>query len=129
MDITKNDLKELKTDLLEAVRSTVKEEVKTTVKEEMAVVKADLLEAVETSVKSVKAELLVAVETMVTDEGRSTRDFVVQEIRASETRMTSKMEAMRVEIISDLVDVIDNGIHPQLDDHETRLKKLETAAV
>jgi hypothetical protein len=53
------------------------------------------------------------------DFGREMRDFVRQEIHASETRV-------KAEILDGVADIIDNGIHPQLDDHEHRLARLET---
>jgi hypothetical protein len=51
--------------------------------------------------------------------GREMRDFVRQEIGASETRV-------KKEILEGVAEIIDHGIHPQLDNHEQRLLKLET---
>ncbi len=64
------------------------------------------------------------------DFGRDMRDFVRQEIGASEVRIkkdvTEKMSELKTEIIEGVTDVFNNGIHPQLDNHERRLLKLET---
>jgi hypothetical protein len=53
--------------------------------------------------------------------GREMRDFMRQEISASETRI-------KQEILEGVAEIIDHGIHPQLDDHEKRILKLETKA-
>lgn len=59
------------------------------------------------------------------DFGREMRDFVRQEISASETRIKKEVTA---EILEGVGDIIDNGIHPQLNNHEERIFKLETRA-
>jgi len=53
--------------------------------------------------------------------GREMRDFVRQEIGASEARI-------KKEILEGVAEIIDHGIHPQLDNHEGRILKLETKA-
>jgi hypothetical protein len=62
--------------------------------------------------------------------GREMRDFVRQEIGASETRIkkevTETLTNFKTEILEGVTDIIDNGIHPQLEDHEHRLARLET---
>ena len=58
--------------------------------------------------------------------GREMRDFVRQEIGASETRLKKDMAELKTDILDGVTDIVNNGIHPQLDNHEHRLLKLET---
>ncbi len=62
--------------------------------------------------------------------GREMRDFMRQELTASETRIKTELRAemkeLKTEILEGVGDIIDNGIHPQLDNHEERIFKLET---
>lgn len=64
------------------------------------------------------------------DEGRSNRDFVRQEIQASEKRVTDKLmgeiQATEQRIVDSVSDVLSGSVLPQLDNHEQRLTKLET---
>ena len=53
--------------------------------------------------------------------GREMRDFVRQEIHASEIRI-------KTEILTGVAEIIDGGINPQLDNHETRIVQLEAKA-
>ncbi len=63
-----------------------------------------------------------------TNFGREMRDFMRQEIGASETRLKKEMTELKTEILDGVTDIVNNGIHPQLDDREHRLLKLETKA-
>lgn len=62
--------------------------------------------------------------------GREMRDFMRQELLASETRIKKElridMSNLKTKILDGIGDIVDNGIHPQLDDHERRISKLET---
>lgn len=64
--------------------------------------------------------------------GREMRDFVRQEIGASETRIkkevTEKITELKTEILDGVIDIVDNGINPQLNNHEHRILKLEANA-
>ena len=58
--------------------------------------------------------------------GREMRDFVRQEIGASEVRLKKDLAELRTEILDGVTDIVNNGIHPQLNNHEHRILKLET---
>lgn len=77
-----------------------------------------------------KASRAVTVEILTqafSDFGREMRDFVRQEIQASETRIKKDITTAIADILEGVGDIVDNGIHPQLDDHEKRIFKLETS--
>ncbi len=65
----------------------------------------------------------------IRDGDRDTRDLLIQEIKASENRFEIKLDQQKDEILGAVGDMLSGSIVPQLDDHETRLTKLEVKTV
>lgn len=77
-----------------------------------------------------KASRAVTVEILTqafSDFGRDMRDFVRQEIQASETRIKKDITNAIANILKGVGDIVDNDIHPQLNNREERIFKIETS--
>ncbi|MFA5947109.1 MAG: hypothetical protein WC813_03730 [Patescibacteria group bacterium] len=61
----------------------------------------------------------------VHEEGKLIVDQMRSEIHASENRQDAKAEAMEKRIIENVSNLVDIGIIPQIEEHETRIVKLE----
>jgi NAD+--asparagine ADP-ribosyltransferase len=101
MEIDEKKFETFQTDLLKSI----------------AEVKSDF----QTAITEVKADFKQAIK----DEGRSTRDFVRQEINASEHRMKEYVDEKTDVVLVALSHTLDTDIQPQIDKHDQRLTKLE----
>ena len=82
----------------------------------------ELKTELKTELKSEFKEMIVQT---VKDEGKLIVDQMRSEIVASENRQDKKAEAMEKRIIESVSDAIGNGVVPQIEEHETRIVKLE----
>lgn len=81
---------------------------------------------VKTETASLRHELMDAVKQTVADQAELIIDQTRSEMRASENRLEAKIDAVKVEIVDEVSDLIGNSIVSQIDDHEVRITKLET---
>ena len=54
------------------------------------------------------------------------KDLIMQELKALEARLDQKLVNLKQEILGEIYLVLDRGILTQLDDHQLRLRVLET---
>lgn len=81
--------------------------------------------ATKNDLNGMKNDLLQAME----DKSRITTDLLRSEIKASGSRQTTALQKTKKEIINEVTEFIGNHLIPQLDSHEQRITKLETAHV
>ena len=92
------------------------------VKTETASLRHELMDAVKQTVAD-QAELII---DQTRSEMRASENRLMTEIRATENRLEAKIDAVKVEIVDEVSDLIGNSIVSQIDDHEVRITKLET---
>lgn len=118
---------ELSPKSLEAIKSIVDTSVASAVKREVHIavetaVKREVSAAVKLEIPGLRDDLT----QMMDDKFRIFADVVKQEIQASEVRTDHKLEAMERRIIENTNSFMNDGVLPQVDDHEKRITRLET---
>jgi hypothetical protein len=73
--------------------------------------------------------LKTVVGQVVKDEIRINNDILRQEIQASEhrikTELRKEIQQVKQDVVESVAELLDTSLLPQIDDHETRITKLE----